>query len=191
MEHILRFSAAVGVAILASCASTQEWYEGENLVQPLPIPGAGWQVKRLVNDQAKMEMVRWSKTTGSGSELLQVVVAHGQRNTNVEIAREDLDRQGRSHCSTYSTDLQDKARENGYNTITWKTSCKLRGDNTEVVILHKAISGEDSFYEVQKIWRGRFSGESLREWSDHLKRVKLCNTRGSQHPCPEGFKRVQ
>src|SRR4051812_17223751 len=129
MKHILKLAAVLSVAFLAGCASTQGWHEGEYLIQPLPIPGEGWQSKRLVNDQAKMEMARWNKSAGSGSETLQVTIAHGQRNINVEIAKDDLDDEGKSHCSTYSTDVQDKASENSYNTITWKTRCKLRGEN--------------------------------------------------------------
>ena len=187
MKHLFKLWAALSVAVLASCASIQDWHKGENLLQPLPVPGDDWQFKRLVNDLAKMKMSRWSKKVGSGSEALQVIIAHGQRNSDVETTKHEVDKQGKNRCDTYSTDILNKTTQNNYNTISWKTKCKLRGKDTEVVILHKAISGEDSYYKIQKIWRDSFTKEGFRVWDDYVRRIKLCNSRGTLHPCPDGF----
>jgi len=191
VNKLAKWLVVVVTFVLGANAHADDWHEGENLLQPVPIPGEDWKLKRLTNDQAKMEMARWNKSSGNGSETLQVIIAHEQRNGNVEILQGDEDEAGKEHCSSFSSDILDKTSENNYKTITWKTKCKLRGENTEVVILHKAISGEDSLYNIQKIWRDSFTDESSRTWVDYVKRIKLCNTKETQHPCPEGFKKVQ
>ncbi|HLQ27414.1 MAG TPA: hypothetical protein VK138_16240 [Acidiferrobacterales bacterium] len=191
MNKLAKWPVMFVTLTLGAHANADDWHEGENLLQPLPIPGEDWKLKRMTNDKAKMEMARWSKSSGNGSETLQVIIAHDQHNGNVEILQEDEDEEGKGFCSSFSSDILDKGSENTYKTITWKTKCKLRAENSEVVILHKAISGEDSLYNIQKIWRDSFTEENSRIWVDYVKRIKLCNTRGTQHPCPEGFKRAQ
>jgi hypothetical protein len=191
MKRSVNLFFVVITMFLASCASTQGWHEGENLIQPLPLPGEAWQFKRLVNDRAKMGMGRWSKNSENGSETLQVITAYGQRNGDVEALQSYTDEEGKGNCSSFSSEVLDNARENNYQTITWRTKCKLRGENAELIILQKAISGEDSLYNIQKMWRDSFTEESSKLWTGYVKRIKLCNTRGTQHPCPEGFRRTQ
>lgn len=191
MNKLTGWSVVIVLLALGIHAKAADWHEGENLLQPLPVPGENWNQKRLANDSAKMEMTLWIKDTGNGSEMLQVIIAHEQRNFNVEILQKDEDESGKEKCTSFSSDILDKTLGNNYKTITWKTKCNLRSDNTDVVILHKAISGEDSLYNVKKIWRDSFTEESARVWIDYVRRINLCNTRGTQHPCPEGFKGTQ
>lgn len=161
-------------------------HEGEHLLQPLPIPAEGWDSKRVTNDQANMEMEVWSRNIGNGSETLQVITAHDRGHTDVNRLQRDEDKAGKGYCSNFSSSVMDTASENDYMTITWKTTCQLRGKNADVVVLHKAIAGEGSLYIIQKTWNGSFTDASLRVWVDYLNRIGLCNPRGTKHPCPVG-----
>jgi hypothetical protein len=181
--------AVLALALGVFLSRAVVWHKGEKLLQPLPIPGEGWTAKRTTNDQAKMEMEVWTKNSGSGSETLQVIVAHDRGHTDVKRLQEKEDKAGKGYCSNFSSNVMDTASENNYKTITWKTKCRLRGKNAEVVVLHKAIAGEDSLYIIQKTWNDSFNEESLRVWIDYLNRIGLCSARGAKHPCPEGFKK--
>jgi hypothetical protein len=75
--------------------------------------------------------------------------------------------------------------ENGYAFSFWLQRCDLnpKTGKAEVAWL-KAIQGRDSFYVVQTALRSSPSKQQAIDASLYLRAVQVCDTRGSEHPCP-------
>jgi hypothetical protein len=71
------------------------------------------------------------------------------------------------------------------------SSCKTESA-VEINVLHKALSGDDSFYHLSRTWTSDYTAEQLAIWSDYFATVLVCDTRaGSSEPCPSGYSKVQ
>jgi hypothetical protein len=48
----------------------------------------------------------------------------------------------------------------------------------------RVIKGKDALYSVQRAWRANPSDQEVDEVMHDLAKVTVCDTRGSEHPCP-------
>jgi hypothetical protein len=79
--------------------------------------------------------------------------------------------------------------ENGYVTMMWRMTCPLnRRTAKPEMTWFKAISGNDSFYVVQKAFKFEPAQEKAAEWVAWLNKVSVCDTRIPERKCPSGMR---
>jgi hypothetical protein len=165
--------------ILFSCASNQA-YRGEKLLQPMLLPEEGWSV--YSNKEGNVGEMVWLKN--DGKEQMETVVYLGQKGRDTRQEKELDDKVGSELCKSFESSIISDNSTNGYSSLTWKSSCKLSEEQT-IVVLHKAISGDDSFYHLRRIWKSGFSQELVQPWVNYFDKVYICDTRYKDKICPE------
>ena len=85
-------------------------------------------------------------------------------------------------CISHTTSSAEKTMVNGYDAISWKSTCEL--DKLTITSIEMAIMGNDHFYHLRKLWKFPVTDEKLSEWQDLLSHTNVCDTTKSQHACP-------
>ena len=104
----------------------------------------------------------------------------------------------KSNCKNPLKNNQVKITENGYNSYTLEYGCpkhNLTGEGNFSLV--KTIEGADSFYIIRRLWRGGayakdnypISPIEHTKWLDLFKKISVCDTRGTDHPC-SGFQKI-
>ncbi len=98
-----------------------------------------------------------------------------------------------SRCEGYQDLNVSSGLENGYPASVELMICpKFRDSETGQVMLTKAIRGTEKFYVITRRMmtppmKGQgppLTAQAMAEWTTLLKHVRVCDTRGDQHPCP-------
>jgi|GEM_PF-1129850 len=161
----------------------------ENLLQGLPLPSGEWNVYQEEKEDAKILETRWVSKTSD--DMVQTFILLGSKNGDVNRAKEIDNSIGRENCDKIfeSNVLSDKI-ENGYQQLTWYTLCKTNSGFYSKAI-HKSIAGNDSMYEIKRIFRTEPSTSDWKLWLDYMSRIKVCDSRIEIQACPSNLKRVR
>lgn len=161
-----------------------EWFEGENLLtQPIPLEN-NYQAYTKKEDGWKSFL--WLNKVSSGGDSYEVNIV-AEKTANLEAFQESMDNPGREACKNFSSLVIDDSNRNGYHSIMWETECVVGG--THVHTIQLGISGNDSLYFLRKLWKVPVRDDEIALWKKTLSKVSLCDTRTSEHPCPEGFRK--
>ena len=85
-------------------------------------------------------------------------------------------------CKTHTSSKAKEFLINGYKAITWNSKCVL--DELTITSLQLAISGDDNFYHLRKLWKIPVTNEKVIEWENLLSSTSVCNTTDDKHICP-------
>jgi hypothetical protein len=162
------------------------WIPGENLLTPVP-PSKDWEVSEKKEGDFRSRL--WQKK-GEGIKDSYIVSIISGFNKKLPEFRDEQDNPGKKNCETFDSEVLDDSETNGYSRLMWRTRCGGKSGFT-ASILQVAIQGHDSFYHVQKIWRGEVPEKEMAFWREQLSSTSVCDTRGPKNPCPEGFHQVQ
>jgi hypothetical protein len=97
-------------------------------------------------------------------------------------------------CDPYYDVNVSSGYENGYPTSVRLMICaNYRDSDHGQVVMAKAIQGNDEFYVVTRrrmtapFAEGAepLSVQEMAEWTTYLNRIYVCDTRSSEHPCPD------
>ncbi|MFW6094248.1 MAG: hypothetical protein ACODAC_09765 [Pseudomonadota bacterium] len=97
-------------------------------------------------------------------------------------------------CQGYTDRNVWSGRENGYPTSVRLMICERLDEGGEGrVTMAKAIQGNDRFYVITRrrvvpVTEGDappLPAQTVAQWSSFLRRIRVCDTRRSEHPCPE------
>jgi hypothetical protein len=100
----------------------------------------------------------------------------------------------KARCDGFEDINISSGHENGYPTSVRLMICpKFKDSPHGQVAMAKAIQGSEQFYVITRRLQGPpmegrgqpLSAQAMAEWSSHLKRVQVCDTRSDLHPCPE------
>jgi len=164
----------------AASFAQSDLHKGENLLQPMPIPGDGWEVSS--RDDGESRSVRWSHPT-SGESLTTTISSGGSAST--ARFREINDSTGRSRCKDFSTRTILEGKINGFEREIWLAQCDQDNSNS-FTILHQLIAGRDSTYYLVKRWPEYPNEPELNSWVDYFETISVCDTRNRRRaPCPE------
>ena len=156
-------------------------FPGENLLTQYTPPSPEWQAMEKKEDGLyRMIWVR-------NNEFYAVSVMRAIGGSLAEL-REITDKPGRSSCETFGSLMRSKTVA-PYPSITWLTDCK-RGGRSSAQMLTRAIRGVDSYYLIQRSWRGAVVEEELRLWEDRIMDISVCDTRKADADCPPSVRRV-
>ncbi|WP_416395525.1 hypothetical protein [Allohahella sp. A8] len=144
---------------------------GENLLQPMPMPGGPW--TSYSREQGGVSQQMW--TASEGADVFRSSIYLGASETSVELAKATDDQAGAQKCESFGSSNASPRLENGYRTILWISSCQL-SDGSERHLLNKVISGKEALYHFARSWTERPSPEQLKTWKNYMATVKLCDT---------------
>jgi len=172
---------------LAACASNQGLFSGENLLQPMPLPEDSW--VPYENQDGSLYQQMWSKN--DHNDQLKTDVFHRTPNRSVEREKLIDDKVGKEKCSKFESSSFELMNQTKYESLTWFSSCKTSA-GIEISVLHKAISGSDSFYHLRRIWKLKPSQDQITLWREYFSTVQVCDTRSQGvDRCPDGYSKVQ
>ena len=172
---------------MSGCKSTSELYSGENLLQPMPLPEDSWTAYEKQDGNVYQRM--WSKN--DNKDQMKTDVFRNTRSGDVVKEKEIDDTVGLGKCHNFTSSEINKDNTSKYNSLTWLSTCKTES-GIEINVLHKALSGDDSFYHLRRTWSSGYTKEQLAQWIDYFATILVCDTRiGSLEPCPTGYSKRQ
>lgn len=176
----------LSTALISGCATNQGFFKGENLIQPMPLPEESWVAYEKQDGHVYQRM--WSKN--DHNDQLKADIYRETPNRSVDKEKEIDDKVGKKKCDSFTSDDSRVVIENSYESLTWLSSCQI-GDK-EIAVLHKAVSGTDSFYHLRRIWKSGLDDKILSVWEQYFSTVLVCDTRASgDNHCPEGYTKVR
>jgi len=183
----MRNKCVVLVAAVLSVIGTAhgELFPGENLLQLMPMPQEPWTAYEKSENRVYQRL--WVRN--KNQDQVQTHVFQGDRHRSIKREHELEITVGNRNCASFDSRGEVEKAENGYPSLTWITSC-VTPRGTNIVVLHKAISGNDSFYHLRRIWRGSLTDDDLTAWMKYFATVYACDTRSEDQACPDGFTKL-
>ena len=164
--------------------------KGEELAIGFP---EGW-VLTYRDQTAELLLTEFSpkgQTTANWVEKFTVRVFNGLKDD----PKPFLDRTMVDHkkrCDDIKVEPSQPTTVNGYPSAAMLVACaKEKGTGKGTFSLIQVIGGQDSFYVLQRAWRGApypidkmpIPRELLGKWVSHLNSARVCDPRGTEHPC--------
>jgi hypothetical protein len=197
----VRLGAAVGLAAwaLAGCESGDPGGplsvaapEGEIL---LASPPEDWRETRGLNRGA-IRIAEFTAPSGPDANRLDQIRFESMGTLPLPDPIDflaDMSREMASACERFEDFPVHAGYENGYPSVVRLFVCHRRGDPPSGELrLVKAIQGAEQFYVIARSRRTDALGpddplvgpEEMAAWSRHIGAIGLCDTRGTDHPCP-------
>ena len=165
--------------LLHSVLAQAEWFNGENLLQPTPIPGKDWETRQQRNNDFYQHT--WHRD--DGKDVLQTNIFYHTPYRDV-FTEKNLDSDiGKKNCRDFIIEDEKAGSENGYPTLNWRSKCTM-DDQSVITVLHKAISGNSSFYHLKRVWLKDYDDDEMDLWQTYFSAVSICDTRYQEHACP-------
>jgi len=177
------FAAALAFAI----ASPAVALENENLLVTMP-PGHKVGYNKREQKALISEMVPSAETVENWTEMVTVQIFFGLKDS-VAGFRLRMEKLWAGSCAGAKSAPVSAGIENGYVTMMWRMTCRLNRQTAKPEMTwFKAISGNDSFYVVQKAFKFEPAQEKAAEWVAWLNKVSVCDTRIPERKCPGGMR---
>ena len=156
-------------------------HDGENLLQPLPLPDGQWRATQSI--EGSNEIVDWRKE--DGSDRARTVIMRGSGGYPPARFREINFKSGRESCASFNGRVLDDSTLNGYGRSLWVGEC-TQADGSSITALWIFLSGKDSSYFFFRQWHGTPDATAMFQWVSYFKQIKVCDTRPRRKaPCSE------
>jgi len=177
---MLKMTIVISLLLLSASATSQsELHRGENLLQPMRVPGKNWQVSRSTEPDSRS--LRWSNSD-TGQSLTTRIIDGGAG--SIDRFKEINDQTGQDRCSEFLSEIVLVGETNGYDRMTWLASCMQ--EQQSFTVLHQYISGRDSSYYLTMRWPGSPDDSEVDLWKSYFETISVCDTRRRRRaPCPE------
>ncbi|HEB27024.1 MAG TPA: hypothetical protein ENI05_04510 [Porticoccus sp.] len=171
---------------MTSSATSNDLFSGENLIQPMPLPEDSWVAYEKQDGSVYTRM--WAKN--DRKDQLMTSIFRRTPNRSVIDEKSIDDESGKEKCKSFNASESSSVIEHGYSSLTWRSSCST-GNGSSIVVLHKAISGRDSFYHIRRIWNSGYTQEQMELWKKYFLTIYTCDTRSTEsNSCPGGYSQV-
>jgi hypothetical protein len=178
----LKFAALV--LLIPSLAIASDLKQGENLITlfgPEFSDYANYQPFTMNEHETYFKI--WKSIERGFSDHYAINVGKIEKTTKTLNAfKASQDEPAKRTCISHTTSSAEKTMVNGYDAISWKSTCEL--DKLTITSIEMAIMGNDHFYHLRKLWKFPVTDEKLSEWQDLLSHTNVCDTTKSQHACP-------
>ena len=195
--HVRLFNLVTIVLIVLSAFSaraqtqTPKLSPGENILVPTI---SGWKLdwgKKTSRFQTT-EFVPKSESVKNWTQLLTVQIIYGQNRLNPATFSSNMAARFQKGCTEVEANTTPISVHNGYPTAELTLVCarELKSGKGSVTMM-RSFAGRDSFYIVQRAWRGApfplerspLSQDTTDDWRAFLNSVRECDTRRESNPC--------
>ena len=184
MRAIRFWSSAIAFAsMLCLGAAAHAQLKDENLLVGLP---QGFKVgfTDTVNGMHMQEMVPANETVANWTEMVTVQIFLNRKDLDPMQMLTTMEKQWAVVCKDSTATPAVTGKANGYVSVTRTFRCPLLASwGKPETTMMKAIKGNDSFYLVQRAFRGVPTPAQLEQTKAYLDGVSVCDTRLPAHPC--------
>lgn len=171
---------ALCVCLLSGCASLRGTYQGEHLVIPFIEELKKWQLFQKDDDTFRSNM--WQKPGERWADTYAVSIYY-KKNINLATERAKMDLPGQQGCQGFSSSTLNHPKQTDMDSLFWQTRCEING----VVVarlLHLMIQGDESYYQIQKVWKTDVSDAEFSAWVQRFQNTYICHQGAEQSTCP-------
>jgi hypothetical protein len=170
--------------ICLAATSARAQLANETLLVGLP---AGYKVGfQAKNAKTQItEYVPQNEDVEGWTQMVTVQIFFGAHFTPAEFEQTISESWKRACPEAVSAHISDGA-ENNYPFSFWLETCanNPKTGKPEMTWM-KGIAGRDSFYLVQKAFKYEPGKDEISAATQYLRGVQVCDTRGTEHPCPD------
>ena len=172
----------LGAAVLTSSARADT--AGETLLQSVP-PHFRVVGRDKTPFHGMVQMVPDDQTGAHWSELMTTEIFFAAKSTSPLAYRGELEREWQHACDQTTLDYAMEGMQNGYPVSLWVQSCRFQSAaNKPNIALIKMITGRERAYVVQVNFRYVPDKDKIKQWTDYLDKVYVCDPRWKGHECP-------
>jgi hypothetical protein len=153
----------------------------------------GWKVVANVRDRAgeSTDLIPSGESNDTWSRRVTIQAFRGSPMTVPEFLDQVLTRTAQV-CDGAAAGPPSLGKVSGVQAGTRTIACgRYKGDGRGTFALHYVIRGREAFYAVTRLWRGvpfdpsvtPLSAAELREWTDYVGAIELCDTTGFGRAC--------
>lgn len=175
----LFFIAFFSLCILG-CASQTSVYQGEHLVMPFIEEIKGWQLFQQEERGYRSNM--WQKPGKRWVDTYAVSIYYGQ-SPDLNVKRAEMDAPGQRHCQKFESITLEHPKAIADEVLYWQTQC-IQDDKVTAKVLHLMISGKESYYQIQKVWKMDVETEKFDTWRERFEQTFVCDMKDTSNPCP-------
>jgi hypothetical protein len=171
--------------------AAQAQFINENLLHGLP---AGYKIdfEDRKGGMIMTEMVPQAESVKNWTEMLTTQVFLGLKTATPAAMQARMQQSWGATCKGAEFATVASGQESGYPFVVWIQACPLNPatGKPEHTFL-KAIQGNDSFYMVQRAFKASPSEAQITATMQHLRDVRVCDSRLPDRPCPTVNKPAQ
>ena len=131
----------------------------------------------------KTHFTVWKSKTRGFSDNYEINIGEIAKKTkSLDAFKESQDAPAQRTCKTHSSTPAEKTVVNGYEEISWTSTCEL--DKLTITSIEMAIMGNQNFYHLRKLWKFPVPDEKIAEWQALLRQTSLCDSANEAHICP-------
>ena len=156
----------------------------ENLLVTVP---PGYKIDHQARNERQLinEMVPQGESVKDWTEMVTVQIFFNRKRLAPQAMRDSIAQGWMKACPNGILQPVVDTTESGYPTLIWQLSCPNNPQTGKPEwTWFKAVSGNDSFYMVQKAFRFDPSKEQIATWMRYLKTVTVCDSRLADRACP-------
>jgi hypothetical protein len=172
---------------LASLYGGESWAQlkDETLVATIP---TGFKIGSQASHErmTTLEWVRESESLQNWTEMVTVQVDRGINRMTPPQVLQSTGKKWLPTCKGSAANQIPDGQANGYPVSMLVVHCPLNAvtGKPEATVL-RVIKGNDALYIVQKTFRFEPSNDQIGQIMKYLNGVNVCDTRGTEHPCPK------
>jgi hypothetical protein len=184
---MIKYAVAAMTALMIGLAagSAPAGLSGENVLSPLP---QGFKVgsSEATPTGSMSEYVPQTETVQDWSTMITVMVMHIKASPD-QFANGML-QSIKGGCAGIQSQKVTEGTENGYAFSLWLAQCPLNpATGKPESFFMKIVAGRDALYNIQYAYRQNMTTDLMKPAMVYMKRVEVCDTRGTDHPCPPGM----
>lgn len=168
------------IFILNGCASLRGTYQGEHLIIPFIEELKKWQLFQKSDETFRSNM--WQKPGERWADTYAVSIYYHQ-NIDLSEQRTKMDLPGQQGCQTFTSSTLSHPKEADMKSAFWQTSCEVNGA-VVARLLHLMIQGEESYYQIQKVWKSDVTEAEFSAWVARFENTYICYQGLEQSTCP-------
>lgn len=181
----------LGLALIAAaCLQTGAASASERLQVPqLP----GWKVVATVADRTgeSTDLIPSNETADTWTRRATVQAFRGVALTVPDFLDQVVQKTAEV-CDGATAGPPSLGKVSGLDAGTRSVACgRYKGDGRGTFALHYVIRGREALYVVTRLWRGEpfnpattpIAADELRDWTDYVGAIEVCDTRDPARPC--------
>jgi hypothetical protein len=191
MKHWI---AAVFLATcLSGCASSRGAYHGEHLVIPFIEELKQWQLFQKEDEGFRSNMwqqpgEKWKDTYAVSIYTVEQPDSNEKNqfinNSQLEHKRQTMDAPGQQYCHHFDSQQLEHPKQADMQMLYWRTQCQVEGA-VVAEMLHLMIQGNQSFYQIQKIWKFDVDELEFNLWKSRFDNTFICHQGKQASTCPK------
>lgn len=180
----MKLTLAAIILLIPTFVMADKLDQGENLITEFGPTFSDYENYRPYSmSEHDTEFTIWKSAERGFSDHYAVNIGKIEKTTiSLESFKASQDEPAQRKCKAHSSSPAIKTVVNGYDAISWKSSCEL--EKLTITSVEMAIMGNDHFYHLRKLWKFPVPDDKVAEWQTLFSLTSVCDTTNNKHACP-------